>query len=287
MVQRQIQDFSQLKEEKIALHQIWEDQHGLISLDESSAYVEYYRILARKGWLNFNENMSCVEFICPLSKQMILNRLHLHLSRPPKDNFQNLAEFFDACLVRFTPEFISESVLSLNRNGAINESKWQKEVYRIGMGLLGRSCEIGVEVSRGKVEIIADDSSDEEEKQEKQFEIPGKIDFYINSKRQWALELLVRGDLQSKDPSLNELESHIGRFTGQYKKLPRNEWLVVDFRPLKYKHSRSDVDPENPPKKYLANTWIVFYPEDGKSLFVVKYGTDQTRVGKLQVIPLS
>jgi len=264
---------------------MWDKANSQITLDENNE--QEYLMLVRKGWLSFNDTRSSVDFICPLSKQIILNKLHLQLSRPQKDNFNNLAQFFDACLTKFSPEFICESSLSINCSGGINESKWQKEVYRIGMSLLGRDCELGVEVSCGYVDKMDVDSSnddDDDENEKEYFKIPGKVDFYINSKRKWALELLVRGDLKSNDRSFTELESHSRRFThGNYKNLPREDELVVDFRPTKFSHSGCDVNLENPPKKYLPNTWIVFYPEDGRRLYVIKYGNDEKLSEKKEI----
>jgi len=177
------------------------------------------------------------------------------------------------------------------KSGSINQSKWQKEIYRIGTSLLGRKYEMGVEVSRGFVDMNSagsSDEEDEEDEEEKKFQIPGKIDFYINSNRQWALELLVRGDLKAMGPKpKNELREHYDRFIiGKYKYLPKKEWLIVDFRPLKYNHSKNDVDPKNPKEKYLANVWIVFYPEDGSQITIVKYGDDKKLVGDPETIRL-
>jgi len=52
----------------------------------------------------------------------------------------------------------------------------------------------------------------------------GFIDFYINDRTQWAIELLVRG---------RQLSEHRNRFdpvTGKYCTLPTKRYLVVDIR---------------------------------------------------------
>jgi len=82
---------------------------------------------------------------------------------------------------------------------------------------------LGVEVSRGYV--ICDkednDSMELDEKREEKFKIKGRVDFYINSDRQWALELLVRGDLVSKT-GWTGVEEHQFRFIGGiYENLPK------------------------------------------------------------------
>jgi len=76
MVQCHRKDLSHPEEEKMALHEIWEDPNGRIYLNNSQNR-EHYINLVRKGWLDFNEDKSYVEFICPVSKQMILKRLYL------------------------------------------------------------------------------------------------------------------------------------------------------------------------------------------------------------------
>jgi len=60
----------------------------------------------------------------------------------------------------------------------------------------------------------------------------------------------------------------------------KKEYLVVDFRPLRFDNSESDVAMNDPPSQFLANTWIVFYPEDGATLTVIKYGSDEQYCGK-------
>jgi len=63
----------------------------------------------------------------------------------------------------------------------------------------------------------------------------------------------------------------------------KKEYLVVDFRPLRFDNSESDVAMNDPPSQFLANTWIVFYPEDGATLTVIKYmgGMENSAVRKL------
>jgi len=157
--------------------------------------------------------------------------------RPATDNFTHLSQFVDSFLSRLSANFF-QSTLSTLKNGAICEAKWQNEFYLSAVQLLGRRNEIGVEVSRGSVEGqrmktdeigSSDDSDDEKESNEISFDIPGKVDFYINGKRQWAVELLVRGE--QKQGGVPAVKEHSRRFTkGHYRNLPRKEELVIDFR---------------------------------------------------------
>ena len=58
-------------------------------------------------------------------------------------------------------------------------------------------------------------------------EISGELDFYINGRLQWCLELLRNGD---------KIGEHLARFkpqTGKYRNVEAKDYLVVDCRPPK------------------------------------------------------
>jgi len=150
---------------KLALHNIWE--LGTVFL-EGSKYKDDLILLVRSGWIFFDDDRRSVSIFCPISKQLILIGLYKGIPRPDSDNFKNLAEFMDACLERIPAEFLQDTI-NLLLSGAINESKWQKEVFRIGSSLLTKKTEIGVEVSHGFSKVKddkMDDKSDEESNDE-------------------------------------------------------------------------------------------------------------------------
>jgi len=92
MSQRDWPSFDEVKDEKTALHTLW--NNGPKELPLTAENKEPYMSLVRKGWLALSNDASSVSFICPLSQQIILNKLHLHLSRPSQDSFMSLADFF-------------------------------------------------------------------------------------------------------------------------------------------------------------------------------------------------
>jgi len=49
------------------------------------------------------------------------------------------------------------------------------------------------------------------------------VDFYVNHNLKWMVEFVAEG---------NDLQEHLDRFdnNGRYGNIPRNDWLVVDFR---------------------------------------------------------
>jgi len=146
----------------------------------------------------------------------------------------------------------------------ILEAMWQKEFFRVASQMLRQNSTISVEVTRG---TIGGQS----------FNIDGRVDFYINGDRQWAVEFLIRGELKSQ--GITDAEEHAARFEGKYKQLPCKQKLVVDFRPSRYA-SYDDFQmtllPGVPPKPiFLKNYWIVVYDSDKYEwLQITKYGPD-------------
>jgi len=257
-----------------ALQSLW------IKGTDDLSFRKEYTILLRSGWICYdNEERKTVGFSCPIVRQLILIAINdAIVIRPNDDNFKNLGEFIDTFLSRIKADFFRENVMNINVNGGIKEAKWQNEFYHAAASILGRNYDIGVEVTKGVVKDI--DSDDESMMVETEFKLKnGRLDFYINGTRQWAVELLIRGELSRFD----NLDEHVARFsTGQYKDMPRKDELVIDFRPL-LSHSTNDIKSlEKPKKHYHPNTWIVFYDINGEKndLIVVKYGKDGCKIEK-------
>jgi len=243
----------------------------VIDSDDINSHKEEYELLVRRGWIYWNDMRTKVFFLCPIVKQMILVGIHSGIVRPQTDNFKTLAEFMDAVLSRFSTNYFMDE-MSQNVNSAISEAKWQNEFYKIGKSLLGFRYEIGVEVSYVSSDNVEMMDTDDDEAV---YSMNGKLDFYINSNRQWAVEFLVRGDLISSG-GVSELEKHVDRFEkgGAYYHLPRKEQVIVDYRPLCMSHSTKDFKSLiKPTPTFYPNTWIVLYELVDKvaSLNVVKY----------------
>jgi len=246
----------------------------------SPTHTKEYSTLLRSGWICLvDEDNEMVGFSCPLVRQFILITINdAIVIRPENDNFKNLGEFIDAFLSRIKADFFRENVMNININGGIKEAKWQNEFYHTAISILGSDYDIGVEVTKGMV--IDTDSDDESMMVETDFNLKnGRLDFYIYGTRQWAVELLIRGELSTSD----HLDEHVEPFsTGLYKDMPRKEELVIDFRPL-FSHSTNDIKSLEKPKKiFHPNTWIVFYDihDEKIDLIVVKYGQDGRKIEK-------
>lgn len=113
--------------------------------------------------------------------------------------------------------------MSKSSNGCRLEAAYQKEFYRVAYQLLGDgiiSCEAGA-----------------------LFGTKGRIDFWINDNRKWAVELLRDGD---------RLDDHVKRMTpdGKYGAIVREatNTLIIDFRGP---NSPPTQAPFNPPDHYL------------------------------------
>lgn len=94
--------------------------------------------------------------------------------------------------------------------------------------------------------------------------IPGEIDFYLNSSLRWGIELLVNGD---------GIGEHISRFTppnGKYVALAVNDYAVVDFR----------RNPVGRPANILrhSNRITVFFKDNDYSIAHCIFGLNNTPV---------
>jgi len=247
---------SELKDFQEALKQIW--SHGTLPL----AYNNKFEQLARWGWISFDSKTQSVSLHCPLSKQLLLMSMYKNILPPPTDSFKHVADLMNHFLSSLNGNWLQNTMSVLQKDQkTLLEAMWQKEFYRIGTQTLASGTIISVEVTKGII--------DGEE-----FTIKGKIDFYINGPRQWAVEFLIRGD------SAGAAEEHSGRFDDKYKNLPWKECLLVDFRASSANTADFCKQAENTQKKlprilsptFLPNYWIVIFDSDNyDKLEVVKY----------------
>jgi hypothetical protein len=118
------------------------------------------------------------------------------------------------------------------------------------------------------VEVPAKSPTGEKEKE-------GKVDFYIDGNREWAVEFLICGDKpdtkeRSYDTSAVE---HLKRFepSGQYESLKPRDYLLVDFRPKdSYQADLIMMNVGDITK--VHHYWIVNY--DADALYVTKIDQD-------------
>ncbi|CAG8706072.1 36548_t:CDS:2, partial [Racocetra persica] len=83
---------------------------------------------------------------------------------------------------------------------------------------------------------------------------PGYLDFYINGKLNWGVELMREG---------KKMADHIDRFgnEGRNKNIPFDRWAIIDFR-----HN------SNVPKKLEPNVWYALYADNYKTITVRRQG---------------
>lgn len=221
-----------------------------INADERKALIEFwykkedamsdhYTNLVKRGWIGLNSATSQVYLYCPLYRDLLMMELFCS-PRPKIDQLKDVGEFMQTFLARLQRKDL-EANLSKSRDDSILESWWQAEFYRIGCLILGESSTISVEVGP-KANIPS-----------------GRLDFYINGTRRWAIEFLICGN--TPEPEFdNRLEEHVSRFDaseGKYAALEPLEYLVVDFRP-RYTPKRQEKKFSDLNHTYYR-VWIVLY----------------------------
>jgi len=193
--------------------------------------------------------------------------MHKDITRPAADQFEHVADLMHHFLSSISGNWIQNTMSIYKKDQtSLLEAKWQKEFYRIAVQKLASSTTIDPEVGQGEVNKT-------------EFEIDGHIDFYIDGNRQWAVELLIRGDRKNTKQKTSEAEEQSNRFNTKYKNLPWKECLLVDFRPstsntVDYLEKSKGTE-RVLRKKFLPNYWIVIYDNvNYRSLDIVKYDSN-------------
>jgi len=168
------------QEQQNAIKTIWIKESDLVSNDR-----ENYEFFIRNGWFSWDYQHINIFLTSPVSKQLLLMAMNQNIQRPTYDDFTSLPGFMYRCLSLFKSCWMKDTMTKDPENGTILESMWQFEFYRIGSQLLKRDDLINVTVQSGEIE-------------EKRFKIEGKVDFFIDKDRQWAIEFLIRGELQKR-----------------------------------------------------------------------------------------
>jgi hypothetical protein len=147
----------------------------------------------------------------------------------------SLSDLCIEAVTRMNPEIFRKSASKTSDSGALYERQWQNEFYRCCYSLLPNGTGISPDV--GPL-----------------YEAKGYIDYFIDSKHGWGIELLREG---------SALNSHLRRFDdgGKYQAIPLNDWLCIDFR-----RSR--------PKDAQEKVMYVMYDQDYKGFTVIFQGKD-------------
>ncbi|POG57833.1 hypothetical protein GLOIN_2v1791224 [Rhizophagus irregularis DAOM 181602=DAOM 197198] len=149
-------------------------------------------------------HIALLDFPAPLLRITYLQNRFGSISRPksPPSTFN---EFIKLVLAKMNPKILRKSK-GRGTDGRLLERVWQMEFYRASMQVL--SNDTCVSVDAGSC-----------------FGSNGYIDFYVNNKNKWAIELLRDG---------NKLEEHQKRFEkgGIYIPILKhaNKWAVIDIR---------------------------------------------------------
>jgi hypothetical protein len=193
-----------------------------------SASEPYFRLLDLGLFVTVDEN--AFQFASPLIRRIVFNQLYCSLSRPSEAP-QNLIEFVMQSL-RLLSSDVLERTLATLTSGAPREDVWQKEFYRVASSLLPTSNILSAEVGR----IFGTGSDDLK-----------SVDFYVDHNLKWMVEFVAEG---------SDLKGHLDRFdtNGRYRNIPRNDWLIVDFR-VKV----------GPPKKFKPRVLYLLCDDDRRA----------------------
>ncbi|CAG8505027.1 10504_t:CDS:2 [Acaulospora colombiana] len=173
-----------------------------------------------------------IQFSAPIMRVILSH----HLFTAPV-NFKSLpAETFEEFLVR-TIERMSPSKLyksfgkGYGANSHIYERNWQMEWYLTATTVVPEGTSISADV--GAV-----------------FGTAGFLDFYVNEKLCWGIELTCEG---------NRLKEHAERFEqdGKYADIPLKNWAIIDFR-----HHTKQV------RELKQNFWYVLYEDNYKRVTI-------------------
>jgi hypothetical protein len=162
---------------------------------------------------------------------------------------------------------------SVGSEGELSESFWQKVFYKLITAIMPAETFLCNEV-----QYLSDFSVIDSLRLlgESKTTLTGKIDFYLNTNYQWAIELLINGykNLTVKkknkpDVTMTKLEEHYTRLKegGQYYHLVENQickdYLVIDIS-SNLIHKYGDLTQRN---EKFANCWIVIYTIYEKDIF--------------------
>jgi hypothetical protein len=191
------------KEEREILYIIVEN--GKYETWPEDNHYNFAKLLERKGILYEMNNI--FNFVSKMVQRVIY-----YLITKPKEfkpveiDKYNLFEFIIHCISCFNGLSLSKTILHLkegNINQKLRESQWQHELYK--------NMILSLDIKQ--FWIISDAS--------REVKTDGFIDFYINSKLKWAIEVLREAD---------RIDEHINRFTkGIYKGIPKNDYIIIDF----------------------------------------------------------
>jgi len=177
-----------------------------------------------------------VEITTPLLELILFNRLYQTVQEGTRD-FATLEEFLLECLNQIPRDVLANS-LGVGTDNRPLERTWQMEFYRIAWSLLPKGTYLSADV--GSV-----------------FGSTGQLDFYVNTKKKWGIELLREG---------TSISEHCGRFSskGIYAFIPVKEFVVIDFR--------SDLKKA---RLNLPNLWTVSYSADFSKITLERKGKEK------------
>lgn len=140
-----------------------------ISYPTNQTEIHAAQLLIRAGILaRVKTNL---EFSAPIIRTIFIQRIH----GAPREKItsSDFPTFLVGCIQRLRPDTLKSS-LSIGADKALLERQWQMEFYRVATTLLPEKAHISPDVGRV-------------------FKSEGFLDFYVNGKLQWAIELLREG----------------------------------------------------------------------------------------------
>ena len=135
--------------------------------------------------------------------------LLLHRTLPPPDGpfdyMVDLNGFVRRCLQGISSKSLRESYSTGASPSVLYERQWQMSFYYAAASMVPSDISISPDIGPS-------------------FGSAGYLDFYVNSQKQWGIELLRCG---------SDVAKHVNRFgqCGIYKEIPLSQYAIIDFRP--------------------------------------------------------
>nr|CAG8666230.1 10204_t:CDS:1 [Entrophospora candida] len=231
-------------------------ENDFINITSNSQDYSTISSLCKAGVLHFIDKDLTQDFVTSQGRVGFLTNYifimcFTKLNQGTKDpivplNVDQFEYFLETTISRLDPDIVENSLgilIRKDKKGLLAERSWQMEFYRSAYSCLTEDYYISPDVGAT-------------------FGTRGRLDFYINTELNWAVELAAEG---------KDISGHVQRFQqeNKYKNIPHSKKIVLDFR------IGTNI------KVVVPGAWHILYNKPSRAFVVKKSGMDD------QIIQLS
>lgn len=210
---------------------------------------------------------SSVEFAAPVLRSVYIQELFR--STAPSQLVSSLDDFIIQCLGALNAENFMRSFSRHSAGQPVYEALWQKVFYKVNLLLFSFFCSTH-QITQAATTVLGQ-GSDVSPEIGNFFGSDGKLDFYIDSNKQWGIELLREGD---------RLTKHLARFEpgGEYENIKLRAYVIQCsyFVLIWLPSSKAVIDfrreNKTPPTVTNDDLWCVVYADDYKTGTIYRKG---------------